>query len=99
PCFAPEIESLDLADADAVAKRPTIFLDEIEEPTIRVDHDRSRPFPGFIGDFLPQILRLHLAEIDRFNRERFIGDRGVDRSIAGVETRAACIQSTPGPAL
>src|SRR3954451_22862081 len=55
------------ADADAVAHRPTVALDEIEKLVRRIDHDRAGTFIAAIVNelFLESRVELTLPRIDR----------------------------------
>ena len=69
-----------LADADAVAERVAVVLDEIEELVGGVDDHRPRFLAGDVGrrrHRLPEVLRVDLGDRNRRDLERLALDRAV----------------------
>src|ERR671916_771850 len=64
-----------LADADAVADRPALGLDEIEHALVDIDHDGAGLLGAVIGYRLAGVSRVHPAAVDEGHVERLVGDR------------------------
>ena len=76
-----------LADADAVAQRLTVFLDEIEEAVGRIDDDGAGLLSGRILDDLAHVARLQVLHVDGRNRELVAVDRRVAADSSRIEDR------------